>query len=113
MSSTVLDRLRKKRGSPIEIDGEVFHVRSLTIGEMKRLNELNDTDKASFAIGCALVNADGSQVIEQRQGDQTDSQWAADVAKHLEDVPGSTVLALNDGIARLIRPVKPETVAKN
>lgn len=111
--SNVLDRLRKKRGSPIEIDGEVFHVRSLTIGEMKRLNELNDTDKVSFAIGCSLVNQDGSQVLPDKLQAETDAEWSSRVATYLEDVPGSTVLALNEGIAKLIKPAKPEVIAKN
>lgn len=111
--SNVLERLKKKRGSPVEIEGDTFYVRSLTIGEMKRLNELDDTAKVAFAIGCSLVNQDGSQVMPDKANGETDAEWSTRIGEQLVDVPGSTVLAINEAIARLIKPSKPEAVAKN
>lgn len=111
--SGVLDRLRKKRGFPVEIDGETYFVRSPTIGELKRLESLEANDKTGFLMGCALcVDAGGLPEFPKDDG-ETDPAWASRVLDSLSDVPTQTIRALSDGVAALNKAPKLEGVLKN
>lgn len=111
--SEVLNRLKKKRGYPVVIDEETFYVRSLTIGEFKRLGEIQDDQRTGFTIGCALCSDDkGEPEIPQKDG-EADSAWAERVLEELADVPSETIRALAEGVASLSKTPKASAVAKN
>ena len=110
--SDVLNRLRKKRGSPINIDGETFYVRSLTIGELTQLDTINADERTGYVVGCALVNEDGSQVIPKADSESS-IDYAKRVLQELDDVPTANIKAISDGVANLGKSVKPEAVLKN
>jgi hypothetical protein len=112
--SSVLSRLKKKRGYPVDIDGETFHVRSLTIGELQRLDLLDADHKTGFVVGCALCSeANGEQELP-RNADETDAAWADRVLAELADVPTDTIRALSDGVAAIGKtPATLEKIAKN
>lgn len=111
--SKVLERLRKKRGRLVTIDSEDFYVRSLTIGELRRLDALKPDERTGFIVGCALCDgADGGQEIP-KGGDEDDSQWAARVLEELADVPSETIKCLADGVAAIGKTPNLETVVKN
>jgi hypothetical protein len=112
--SSVLSRLKKKRGYPVDIDGETFHVRSLTIGELQRLDLLAAEHKTGFVVGCALCcEASGEQELPRATGED-DTAWAARVLTELADVPTETIRALSDGVAAIGKtPATLEKLAKN
>jgi len=111
--SAVLERLRKKRGYPVTIDGETFYVRSLTIGELRRLDSLDAEAKTGFVVACALcADANGGQELPQAEG-ESDATWALRVLTELADVPTETIRALSDGVAKIGKTPALETVAKN
>jgi hypothetical protein len=111
--SNVLDRLRKKHGSPVVINGETFHVRSLNLGELRRLDALTPDNKTGFLVGCALCTDETGEPAFSKLPEETDAEWAAGVLKMLDDVPTETIRALSDGVAAIGRVPKLETVAKN
>lgn len=114
--SSVLSRLQKRRASAIEIDGETFYVRAMTIGELRRVDALvkEDADKRTgFVVGCTLcADAEGAQALPPAEG-ETDAAWADRVLSELADVPTSTIAALSKGVADIGRTPKLETIAKN
>ena len=111
--SGVLDRLKKKRGYPVEIDGDTYYVRSLTIGELKRLADAPAEQKTGFVLGCALCS-DSSGVAEFLKLDgESDTAWADRVMSEIADVPTETIRALSSGVANISKTPRVEVVAKN
>jgi hypothetical protein len=112
--SGVLDRLKKKRGYPVVVDGQTFHVRSLTIGEFKRYANVKDDAKTGFVIGCALCcDENGDQEFPKLTPAESDVEWAARVLDELEDVPSENIRAISDGVAALSKTPSASAVAKN
>lgn len=136
--SKTLDNLRKRRGTSIEIDGDTFYVRALTIGESDRVTRLfpvtvpheNDTPEQSaerqkqhwrrtaYTIGCYLCDdLDGTPTFP-RLADETAEQWADRIVKELDDIEGDKIRALSEkvvnlGNAKNGKPVSVETLVKN
>lgn len=111
--SKVLERLRKKHGHPVTIEEETFHVRSLTIGELRRLDKLKPDERTGFIVGCSLCDgADGAQSLPRAEGED-DTAWAARVLEELSDVPSESIKALADGVSAIGKPVALETIVKN
>lgn len=111
--SGVLDRLKKKRGYPVDIDGETYYVRSLTVGELKRLEAVPPAQKTGFVVGCALCT-EASGIAEFPQSDsESDVDWSNRVMEAISEVPTETIRALSDGVANISKTPKVETVAKN
>lgn len=110
--SNVLARLSKKRAFPIVIDDETFHVRSLTIGELKRLDSIKGDNRTGFVLGCALVEESGQTVIP-KNADETDDQWSERVLEQLSDVPTQTIKQLSDGVAQIGKTPNAVAVEKN
>ena len=111
--SDVLDRLRKKRGFPVTIGDETFHVRSLTIGELKRLKTVADDDKTGFMVGCTLCADEGGKQAIPPLDEETDADWSKRVVDALADVPSETIRSLSEGIAALSKTPSSTAVAKN
>lgn len=111
--SAVLDRLKKKRGYPVQIEGEEFFVRSLTIGELRRLEKVPTESKTGFLVGCALCDdANGGQSFP-KEGEEADEVWSARVSDLIADVPTETIRALSEGVASISKTPRLEAVAKN
>lgn len=111
--SKVLERLRKKHGYPVEINGETFYVRSLNIGELRRLDKVDSDSKTGFVIGCALCfDGTGEQELPKLI-DETDAAWSERVLGELSDVATETIRALSEGISKIGMTPKAETVLKN
>lgn len=111
--SKVLERLKKKRGHAVPIGDETFYVRSLTVGELRRLDKIQPDERTGFIIGCALCDGeDGNQEVPRRDGED-DSQWAARVLEELADVPSESIKALADGVSAIGKPISIETIVKN
>ena len=111
--SDVLNRLKKKRAYPVTIDGDTFHVRPLTIGELMRLDVIERDQKTGFLLGCALCrDSSGEQEIPQNEN-ESDADWSKRVLQLIADVPTETVRALSEGVATVGRTPNIEAVAKN
>ncbi len=111
--SETLNKLRKKRGFPVEIDGDTFHVRSLTLGELRRVETLKPADKTGFVIGCTLCTGDGGEPEFPKQDGEDDSAWAQRVVDELADVPTETIRTLSDRVASLGKVPKTPDIVKN
>jgi hypothetical protein len=110
--SGVLNRLKKKRGFPVVIDGETYYVRSPTIGELRRLDVIPADLKTGFLVGCALC-ADAGGEPEIPKTEDSDEAWAKRVLDELQDVPTETIRALSEGVAAIGRTGSVEGAAKN
>lgn len=111
--SGVLNRLRKKRGYPVEIEGETYHVRSLTLGELRRLEPLAAELKTGFVLGCALCSdAEGGQELPANDG-EADAAWADRIGNELSDIPTQTIRELTESIAKVGTSPRVESIIKN
>jgi len=110
--SNVLDRLKKKRGTSVTINDDQFRVRSLTIGELKRLDAVIGDERTGFVLGCALLADDDSPAVAKADS-ESDSDWSKRVLTALEDVPSDTIRQLSDAIGNLGKTPTAEAVRKN
>ena len=110
--SNSLSRLRKKRAYPVTIDGEGYHVRSLTIGELRRLDALDADSKTGFVVGCALCDENGAAELPRIEG-ETDSVYSARVLVELDDVPTENIRALSEAVGNIGKTPTIEAIAKN
>ena len=105
--SDVMDRLRKRRAYPLDIGGEIIHIRSMTKGERLQLEPIqNDSESFGFVIGCGLVNEDGSALFTVEDG-----EGASEFGSRVEDalgLPDDTRSQISEAIARLSRGPTPE-----
>jgi hypothetical protein len=113
--SDVLARLKKKRGYPVTIDGELYHIRPMTIGEITRMKPLDNDSKTGFVVGCTLCDDQAGTQTIPKTGDssETDEAWAARVLVELADVPSETIRALSESVANLSKTPSAAAVAKN
>ena len=140
--SKVLDNLRKKHGFPVEIDGETYHVRPLTFGEMFKSERLFPIDaeseattlteasknldarlkqsflRTAYMVGCVLCTGVDGEPAFPRQPDQSIESWVEGVNEQLADVENVKLKQLLDaagklGLTSTGQPVSVETLAKN
>jgi hypothetical protein len=111
--SSVADRIRKRRFYPFTIAGETVHLRGLTNSEHAEIEPFAMQDESTgFAIGCCLLNDDGSPVFT-RSPDEPATQFGGRVLKEL-DLPDDTKSELTNKIISLAKgPPKLEEVIKN
>lgn len=111
--STTIERLRKRRCYPVEIDGEKIHIRALLTSEQSELMEIRDQDESfGYALGCALVNDDRSPVYTRVETESA-LQFGARVLTDI-DLPTDTRAELTDLILKLTAgPKSLETTVKN
>lgn len=113
MSSSILGKLRKKRGFPVSVQGEDYFIRSLTLGELRRLESLPVESKTAFALCCALcANAEGQPAFPKDDAED-DAKWAQRIADDISDVPTETIRALSQAVADIGKPTSPASIAKN
>lgn len=128
--SNVLIRLRKKRGYPVEINGDTFHVRSLTIGELRRLEALDgiktpetpeeyaekslaQSRRTGFVVGCALCTDESGEAAIPKTLEETDAAWSDRVLEELSDIATESIRALSEGVTKIGVTPKAESVIKN
>jgi hypothetical protein len=113
--SDVLARLKKKRAYPVTIEGELYHIRPMTIGEITRMKPLDNDSKTGFVVGCTLCDDEaGTQTIPKKaEPPESDKDWAARVLAELADVPSETIRALSEAVAALSKTPSASAVAKN
>jgi hypothetical protein len=121
--SKVLERLKKKRGSPVQIGDETYHVRTMTIGESRRMDRMvaalqrpddkHPEERTGFMLGCCVCNDTNGEQAIPKGADETDAQWAVRVLDEFSDVPTETTTALLTGIANIGKPASLDTIIKN
>lgn len=136
--SNVLSNLRKKRGFPVVIDDDTFHVRSLTYGELLRIDSLFQSPPASasetpeqfefrirqsfrksaYMVGCALCSSElGGQQLPRNEN-ETAVEWADRIITEFEEVESDKIRLLSEAVGKLSqgnrgKPVSLETMVKN
>lgn len=110
--SGVIDKVRKRRRWPIELDGETVYVRALLESEHREVKDFEtDVESYGFAIGCCLLNDDGTAVIYRNAGESA-KEFGARVLLEL-DMPVDTRAQLCERIVKLATGPPVETLAKN
>lgn len=111
--SGVIDKLRKRRFYPVTIGGETVHIRGMVFAEHKEVESFGDSAESwGYAIGCCLLNEDGTLVVS-RQADESAKDFGARVLAELnlsDDTRGeliASIVKLSNG------PPKIEALAKN
>lgn len=112
---SVIERLRKRRFYPIQLDGETIHIRSLLTSELQSISVIakgNDDAAIGFAFGCSVLNPDGSQVFV-RSATESDQEFGARILAEL-DLPLDTKAELTGKIMKLSQgPIDQEQLKKN
>lgn len=111
--SQVIAKLRKRRFYPVDIDGEKIHLRALLDSEHKEVESFTyETESFGFAIGCCLMNEDGTPVFT-RVPDEDAKTFGARVLTEL-DLPDDTRSELSKAILKLqTGPPTIEALVKN
>jgi hypothetical protein len=110
---SVIDRLRKRRFYPVEIDGEKIHIRAMLDSELKAVSDFRDQDESvGYAFGCSLVNEDSTAVFT-RLTDESPQQFGARVLAEI-DLPSDTKAELTSKILKLSNgPPSADDLKKN
>lgn len=110
--SAVIDKVRKRRRWPIELDGETVYIRAMIESEHREVKDFDsDVESYGFAIGCCLLNDDGSAAISRQSGESA-RDFGARVLREL-DLPVDTRAQLCERIVKLATGPPVETLAKN
>lgn len=92
--SGALSKLRKNRGTEVDIDGDKFQLRNMMIGELRRVDALPVELKPGFIVGCKLCT-DGGDAPELPQGEgESDEEWAKRVMAEIADVSTAKITAI-------------------
>lgn len=95
-----MDKLRKRRFYPVEIEGETVHLRALIDSEHREVEPISrQTESFGFAIGCCLMNEDGTPVFT-RLPDEDATTFGERVLKEL-DLPDDSRAQLSNAILKL------------
>ena len=98
--SQVIAKLRKRRFYPVLIDGETIHLRALLDSEHKEVEPISqDVESFGYAIGCCLMNEDGTAVFS-RNPDEDAKTFGARVLTEL-DLPDDTRSDISKAILKL------------
>lgn len=110
---SVIDKLRKRRCYPVEIDGETLHVTALTTRVIAALSEVDDNGiwSSGVVLGFGLLNDDETPVFQQRESESF-VDFGNRVIDEL-DAPLPIVTQLVEAIKKVTRPADAETLAKN
>lgn len=109
----MFDKLKKRRAYPVKGLEDTF-VRLFTQGEKPRFNALTGDTKGWFMFGTVLVNADGTQVCPQTEG-ESDTDFAARVETAMADVDDGVLFLIRDAIETMQKgeAVPVEDIVKN
>ncbi len=111
-NSEVIQHLRKRKRWPVEIDGATVYVRALLESEHREVRKFDsEPESYGFAIGCCLLNDDGTTALSRNPGEEAKT-FGARVLAEL-DLPLDTRAQLCDRIVRLAQVPPVETIVKN
>lgn len=73
--ATVTERVRKRLKYPVDLDGDIVYVRALRGSEFRTAHqELANNDAGfGYALGCGLLNDDGSQAFTRDPGESAEA----------------------------------------
>lgn len=108
----IVSKLINRRCFPVKLGEETVHIRSLTLGEGRRLNKLPAEQSPSFAIGKALVNPDGSPAFNQNP-EETDTNFVERMSDELAEVPQDVLFSLLAEVNRITTAPDSEKLRKN
>jgi hypothetical protein len=110
---SVIDKLRKRRKYPIEIDGETINIRALRDSEIDTVTEFqNDDESIGFAIGYGVLNDDGTPAFSPLDG-ESPKEFGGRVLDEI-DMPSDTKAEISEKIMKLSKgPLKPDDLKKN
>lgn len=113
--SRAIERLKKQwMPSRIEVCGEEYFIRPMTLGEISRMEKLPNELKTAFAIGCILFEDAGGEPALPRVDGETDEQRSQRIQIELCDstfIPRMTELVQASNDLQTVK--KAETVLKN
>lgn len=100
--SEALKRYAKRICREFEYNGETYHVRGLTNGEIERANKLEEGLKTFLYMGCGLLDEGGGQIFTQ--GDDDDATFASRVKAEMQSVPLPMMRRAMDEIVKTTMP---------
>lgn len=73
--ASAIDKVRKRLKYPVDLDGDTVYVRALRGSEFRTAHqELANNDAGfGYAIGCGLLNDDGSQAFSVQPGESPEA----------------------------------------
>jgi len=73
--ASAIDKVRKRLKYPVDLDGDTVYVRALRGSEFRTAHqELANNDAGfGYAIGCGLLNDDGSQAFSVQPGESAEA----------------------------------------
>jgi hypothetical protein len=92
--SETFKRLRKNRGTEVDIEDDKFHLRNMMIGELRRVDALPIELKPGFIVGCKLCTDDGAGPALPQQEGENDQDWATRVMTEIADVSTAKIAAI-------------------
>lgn len=103
---TARERLRKRRPKAIEIDGEKFTVRALTVGEIFELEAMQADPQRTgkipgFVAAACLLEDDGTPLFSGPDD------------PGINDIPVDTLSEISDAVSRLSRTPSLAKTQKN
>lgn len=100
-----IDRLLKKRPRQLHIDEDVFWVRSMSIAETQKADELGDKDKfiplIDFVLSRCVVEEDGQPVFTGEEDER------------IHEIPTDVAHRLVEEIRKATRPASEAAIVKN
>lgn len=100
------DKLLRKRPREVRIDDDVFYVRSMTIAETMKSDELGKSEEGyipliNYVLSRCVLKADATPVFSSEQDPD------------IQEIPTDVALRLVEEIRKATRPPSTETIVKN
>lgn len=108
--ASIIQRVAKRAAYPVETSCGTLHVCEPTFRDIDRVKQMGNSSSLSLAL--LLVNADGSPLVAQQDG-ETDAAYADRMQVEAAELTPSDIRKLMDAIKRLTEPVDPGDLAKN
>lgn len=101
---SIFDKLQKRAFYPFKmVNGETVHLCGLTFKQLRTLEPFKDTDESNgYAIGCCLLNEDGSRVFTQEPG-ESPQDFGQRVLTRLDDGDGFSFDLFNPIVERILK----------
>lgn len=94
------DAVLSRKPQPVEIDGDTFHVRSLTLREAHECEAMSEIDQALYGVRKGLVDESGNRVF-------------AEDDDAVNDIPLSKLVQLYGAVNEATKPPSRKAILKN
>lgn len=112
MALTTFEKIRRRAAYPVKLpNDETIKIRSLSIGEHVRSQELEGDAKVGFLIGCVLCEDDGSPACKKNEG-ESDADFGLRTAREC-DLDTPSFQAIQTAIKKLEKNPSLDVVLKN